>query len=351
MRLWLVMLGTLPLLAVGSGTATGTAGPQNGLLAAHGQNGIFLIDSRAAATRLVPKTKNATGPAAWSPDGSRLAFETWDDAGTNVYSVRADGTDLRLVLKDASSPSWSPDGKQLVVVRENCYREACSGDEYYGGNLFLVDAGGSNPRQLTSFADGVAYPAWSPDGKWIAFIGDNGVDLVQPKSGKSRWLLRSDEAAHDLAWSPDGTWIAFAGSDGIYRVRVPDGKPERLARDEFPEHLAWSPDGSTIAFDHSLQSPPRMAVAVLQVDAGKQVDLTESRVSGFAPTWSPDGKQLAFLANTSSAPVGGCGGHSGGDVWAMGADGNYARLLAKGEFGPVSWGADVPGLTAATPGD
>ena len=351
-RTWLALLGTLPLLLVGSGAVAGTSlAPRNGLIAASGPGGISLIDPQTSAQRLIAKTEDAEVPT-WSSDGRLLAFEIWDESGTSVYSVRADGTDLRLVLKNAWSPSWSPDSKQLVVARETCYQDPCSADDFATSNLFLVDADGGNPGQLTFVADGADGPEWSPDGTWIAFLGAGGIDLVQPEEMvqsehiRSRWLLGVDDTAYDFAWSPDGDWIAFAGDTGLYRVRPPLGDPERLSGDEGVEHLAWSPDGAKIAFEHSEEASPQMEIDLLDVVSRKQIGPTKRGVPGFAPVWSPDGKQLAFLATKKDPPSeDGCGGHAGGEVWAMNADGKYARRLAEGDFGPPSWGVDAPGLT------
>lgn len=347
-RVWLALLGTLPLLLVGSGAvAGGSTAPRNGLIAASGPGGISLIDPQTSGQRLIAKTEDAEAPT-WSPDGRLLAFEIWDESGTSVYSVQADGTDLRLVLKNAWSPAWSPDSKQLVVARETCYQDPCSADDFATSNLFLVDADGGDPRQLTFVADGADSPEWSPDGKWIAFLGADGIDLVQPEEMvqsehiRSRWLLRVDDTAYDFAWSPDGAWIAFAGDNGLYRVRPPFGDPERLSGDEGVEHLAWSPDGAKIAFDHSEEASPQMKIVLLDVVTRKRIGLTQRAVSGFAPVWSPDGKQLAFLASTKAASE--SGGQAGAAVWTMNADGKYPRRLAKGDFGSVSWGVDVPGV-------
>ena len=171
--------------------------------------------------------------------------------------------------------------------------------------------------------------------------------MAQPEHTRSRWLLGVDDAVYEFAWSPDGAWIAFVGDNGIYRARPPFGDAERLSRDEGAEHVAWSPDGAKLAFDHSEEASPGMEIVLLDIVTQSQIGLTQRAISGFAATWSPDGKQLAFLANTTTASKSGsgCGGHAGGEVWTMNADGKYPRRLAKGEFGSPSWGVDVPGLT------
>ena len=117
MRIWLVLLAALPLLTVGSGATAGTSTPpQNGLIAAWGGDGIYLIDAQRTKTSQVPGTEELYAPT-WSPDGSLLAVEGWEENGSSVYTIKPDGSDRRLVLGNASSPSWSPDGTRLVVVR------------------------------------------------------------------------------------------------------------------------------------------------------------------------------------------------------------------------------------------
>jgi Tol biopolymer transport system component len=116
----------------------------------------------------VPGTSVESRPT-WSPDGSRVAFTSDLDAfpRTRIWSVRVDGTDRRVITNSAGSEddfaAWSPDGQTIVFQR--------SGAATFG-DLFLVNAAGGNERKLMPFVDlpGPQFaPAWSPDGKLIAF--------------------------------------------------------------------------------------------------------------------------------------------------------------------------------------
>ena len=119
--MWLALAATLPLLAVGSGATAGTSNsaPQNGLIAVQGVNGIYIVDPRTETARLVPKSEELSDPA-WSPDGTTLAVTSSRADSYAVYTMKPDGTERTLVLRNALHPSWSPDGNQLVVVRRAC---------------------------------------------------------------------------------------------------------------------------------------------------------------------------------------------------------------------------------------
>jgi Tol biopolymer transport system component len=298
MRLWLVLLAALPLLAVGSGATAGTsAPPQNGLIAAAGGDGIYLIDAQRATTSKVPGTAELGEPA-WSPDGSLLAVAGWNDDGTNVYTVRPDGSDRRLVLRDAFSPSWSPDGTRLVAVHGGA------------GGLVTVRADGSDLQSFTfaSVNDSdVSEPKWSPDGKWIAFVGGDGAVMLVSPNGADDGMRRVADSGWGLAWSPDGAKLAFD-------------------LDSFDKTKGY-----------------RQEIVVLNVATGLRTKLSVGLTDISSLAWSPDGKQLAFL---SSRPMpkstGGCGGEMPLDLWLMNVDGSNPHLISKGNYSDSSWGTFQP---------
>ena len=306
-KLWIALLGTLPLLAVGSSATAGTqAARHNGLIAARGAHAIYLIDTQLLSTRPIPGTADMSAPA-WSPDGSLLAVESADKVGTSVYTIKPDGSDRRLVLRNASSPSWSPDGKQLAVVRDGCAAPYhCDSDSMASTILATVRVDGSDARQLTNYfyeSDiGASEPTWSPAGNWIAFVADDGsVHLVSPNG------------EHDGI-----RWVAGNGSN-----------------------LAWSPDGSKLAFD-VLGENQDASTAIVDVTTGRRTSPPPSRPSDSGLAWSPDGNQIAFLSSPSSTTMRGCGGDMEMDLWAMGADGSKPHRLSKGAYSHFAWGTFQP---------
>jgi Tol biopolymer transport system component len=187
----------------------------------------------------------------FSPDGSRLACQGYSDLETGVYTVRAsDGGGLRSVADVEGIPTgYSPDGDEIVFVGEDP-DTGSSSDE--AGTLFVVGADGSNLRAISEPNDVIAYSyaGWSPDGKWIVFIGVDGtLVLTRPDGTELRTIPLGphiDGATGGATWSPNGEWIAFSAyrdgqeSPDLYAVR-PDGSELQQITDT-PDVAEFQPD-------------------------------------------------------------------------------------------------------------
>ena len=170
--------------------------------------------------------------------------------------------------------------------------------------IFIGDTNGAVLSRLTSGSR----PAWSPDGRQIAFDRDGWVYVVTVDGSGERRLLRGDSPA----WSPDGTRIAFTSRDGISVVSMDGADLKTLVNNEdFREFLppglsdlgvgkpAWSPNGGQIAFEHLGDGdfqPSRIWVTdsdrMYPRPLTKPVDGRRNAESD--PAWSPDGSQLVF---------------------------------------------------------
>lgn len=304
MKVWLALLATLPLLAVGSGaTASPSAPPHNGLIAVRGSEGITIVDPRAETAVLVPKSEELNEPE-WSPDGTLLAVSSWADAGDDVYTMKPDGSKRTLVLHNAYSPSWSPDGSRLVVVR----------DDEAGSSLAIVDADGrTDPVPLEGTAD-ASVPKWSPDGNRIAYVDGNGnIALI----------------------SPDGETIPVA-------AKASGGSS------------SWSPDSTKLAYSTygEKDDAGREVVAVLDLATGKQTLLPSGQDGAEAPVWSPEGDQIVFLSMSLDKTVtSSCGSHVASQLWLMAPDGTKAHRIGKGyvAYGIASWGRSTQPEVATPP--
>ena len=188
-------------------------------------------------------------------------------------------------------------------------------------------------------------PQWSPNGRWIAYVNlenaqrRRGLTLVRPNGkGRHRAVLGADEEMA-FRWSPDGGWLALMEGLELDYV-LPSGAWHRIsAHASGPP--SWSPDGKKLAFPFYREQGEDIAIASGNGRKPKLLHLGVGSVSEQALVWSPDGRWIAF------------GGSAGGDprqAWIVGADGRgLRRLTSEGDNDPVSWTRLAPVLPPAAP--
>lgn len=207
-------------------------------------NDVFTMKADGTDVTKLTDSVGASADAAWSPDGSLIAFDA--DRGDpsssqGIYTMRSDGGEVHRVTtlprgyEFDLAPRFSPDGKHLVFTRyrgKGCPQSFCPSEK---AALFVVGLDGSGLRRLTSFALHAGDADWSPDGKQIVFEaypnGPYGDVYVIRASGRNlRNLTRDPSGQADPVWSPDGTKILFLdnrvvrgrGRTGLATMR-PDG--------------------------------------------------------------------------------------------------------------------------------
>jgi len=195
-----------------------------------------------------PATGWAWAPSV-SPDGSLIALSLGTPGRADIATLRVDGTGLRVLARSRDglsfgSPWWMPDG-----------RIGIGGASGEWGEIYAVAAGGGEPTQLTSTPGiaGTRLPTWPMAGGPLAFAGKQDGRwriFVMGQNGMPRAVSPSDTDAYAPAWSPDGRSLAFQSGHGVGIV-APDGSRLRYilpaVEDVWRHSPAWSPDGAWIA--------------------------------------------------------------------------------------------------------
>ena len=292
------------------------------------------------------------GQPAWSPDGRRLAFKTAQFGSNQLAVINADGTGETLLTRtfrfSEGQPAWSPDATKLL------YRRTPENPLVQDGDTWLLDVAGSakDPTQpvtqpvLLRTGD-ERYPSYSPDGTQIAFRGD--LDLAEPTGDEEIYVMNADgtdvrqltsNADFDSApsWSPDGKQILFerapagtftpgteAQEKDIYVMRADGTHVRRLTDspglDEGPE---FSPDATKIAFSSARDG--QQEIYVMDADGSNPRRLTDNPARDESPDWQAlpfDGRGHRACGDDSLAS----GGAS--SVLAMRVPCHVARRIAR----------------------
>ena len=202
-------------------------------------------------------------------------------------------------------------------------------------DIYSMDVNGNNLLQLTDHPASDGAPACSPDGGRIAFRSDRGGprDLyVMDRDGNNVIRLTNSNTRESRAsWSPDGTKIAFSSfcenNCDIFTVDADGANQTRLAQHEMRDVVpSWSPDGSKIvcaSLPPGVNAFAAYHIFVMNADGSGRRNLTgDTGLTGnFFPTWSPDGKKIAFDSQRNFIY----------DIYVMAAEGKKLERLTDGE--------------------
>ena len=232
--------------------------------------------------------------------------------------------------------------------------------------IYVMEVDGNNQRRLTNHPNWDISPSWSPDGKRIAFMSDRDGHVNMPgglpsyeiyvmdaDGGNQRNITNNPDSDSSPSWSPDGKRIVFnSNRDGnrdgnrnnyeIYVMDADGNNQQRLTDNDFYDTSpSWSPDGKRIAFisrrdGHFIgDGGLTYEIYVMDADGGNEQRLTNNRKSDTSPSWSPDGKQIIFASDRKGDGV-------NYEIYVMDADGGNEQRLTNNRVrdGAPSWSPD-----------
>ena len=256
---------------------------------------IAMLAGLAGITVLSPPA-SATYPGT---DNGRLAFGMSIDGNVDIYSAVPNGAALRQLTTSPSfdaCPAYSPNGRQIAY---------CSNR---GGTfeIWQMDQNGKRQRQVTDLGFAL-WPDYSPNGSRIAFEGhgpnDPNTEIYTANSDGSDLRQLTSAAGNNTypAWSPDGSSIVFesdrTGVPQVWEMNADGSGQTQLTFDNVPKDQVpdWSPDGSQIAYTADTSPDGNGGqIMVMNADGSGQHAITDGP-NDYGPTWSPDGTKLALL--------------------------------------------------------
>lgn len=255
---------------------------------------------------------------------TRIAYVTRAAGRYTLRIADADGEGGQVALSSPDpiiSPAWSPDGRELAYVSFESQKAV----------VWVQDVSSGQRRSLANFRGSNSAPAWSPDGKQLAVTlsrdGGSQLYVIGREGGTPRRLTQSGAIDTEAAWAPDGKSLVFVSDRGggpqVYRVSASGGDAQRISfGGAYNISPALSPDGKTMAFISRLGSG---AFRLHTVDLGNgaggtPVALTDTN-DDESPSFAPNGKLIIYASRAQGRDV----------LMTTTLDGRIkARLLATG---------------------
>lgn len=246
-----------------------------------GVDDLYLVGADGGGEERLTRTAEEEGHAAWSADGRQIRFAVFADDASRIDAIDADGkNERRLGSVPGRSATLSPDGTRVLYSRGS----------WTAVTLLSANLDGSQEKQLKEGAPVLWNVRWSPDGKQIAYTGQ-------------------DAAGDNLA-----VWVMNADGSAPRQVTH---IPREEGRAQVP---AWSPDGRQLAIQtSSKEHVGHLWIVDLATGAARKLAPHERLYVDEVPAWFPDGQRLAFQSDRSGRM----------EVWVMNEDGSEARQLTR----------------------
>ncbi|MDQ4120292.1 MAG: DPP IV N-terminal domain-containing protein [Acidobacteriota bacterium] len=270
-------------------------------------------ENRERATLNLPALKFTS-----TASNGKIAFNSLRTGVGEIFTMDANGTNQTNISNNNGedvSCQWSPDGSKIAFVSED------------NGNIdiYTMNADGSNQTRLTTNRSLDDTPSWSPDGTKIVFASDRDgrgleIYLMNADGSNQKRLTNNSRIDYYPKFSPDGNKIAFtshrAGNAEIWMMDADGLNAVNLTNDASDDfEPTWSPDSSWIAFTSYRSGNGE--IWLMDLNGNSPINLTNNPADDYQPAWSPDGTKIAFSSQRNENI----------DVYVMNADGsNQTRL-------------------------